>query len=725
MPSRLLRSIITIVILTGGVAIAGTKPEVRVQKIGNLTEMTLGEPGPLTAAVACSVSQNSEIISYITWIVGEEWYKSYMDPAVNCQDPYPYEVTAVNLPMIFFGDVTFTASVDIETVDQSVPGCPRPGALVDTSAQVTVEVLDVPADGGLYMVWIPFEQPVEVNGPFFAGFFIYDPVDAAAGGAVLIDSDSVTCISYNRWYDVDGWTPWYDLVADVGFPGRLAMEVSGIAGTTDTTDDTTGGNSDQPAPGLAWLEPASGSQIYGTVDFWSCDTAGSDIIQSVTYEYSSADTFVEIGTVYDGFAPIRNGVNAVTSGNGYYLGWSPLGLDEGTYALRATMVDTLGRSSSGLVIADIEPTPPRPRILSPDNADDLCAPTTVRFTVPDEDATTVELYRFAGRWQYSVGLTPMSQLYVGDANGNNSDGNLASNGEFGSYYCGPVAATIALKSWSDRGITGLIASTETMETVAEQLAVYFDTRANKGTYDHDLLLGLQQYSAERGSPFDFVVRRLPDYFELRSLVENEQYVSILGVCGSPGAYVAVDGFTGWTQADGSYFVRVANPLTGTTQQMQWRDRYSFSEIFFNGGWHAVDIAIGIRPKTWTVTRVPLGADRDGGNGWSIDLLSTTDMLEDSLYFLHAVGRDAGGHRASSVHLIRYNCSSVYLPGDYNDDGEVDLGDLFLLSDFITMAGPPPVGGGARADANCDNYVNITDIVYFINYLFGNVAAPCY
>ena len=66
-----------------------------------------------------------------------------------------------------------------------------------------------------------------------------------------------------------------------------------------------------------------------------------------------------------------------------------------------------------------------------------------------------------------------------------------------------------------------------------------------------------------------------------------------------------------------------------------------------------------------------------------------------------------------------------MTGDFNNDGAADLGDLFLLTDFITRGGPPPAGGGARADANCDNYVNVTDVVYFMNYLFGNVGAPCY
>jgi hypothetical protein len=159
--------------------------------------------------------------------------------------------------------------------------------------------------------------------------------------------------------------------------------------------------------------------------------------------------------------------------------------------------------------------------------------------------------------------------------------------------------------------------------------------------------------------------------------------------------------------------------------MPWRDRSGYSQVFFDGGWHTVDIAILVRPETWTASRIKIGADTDGSDGWSIDIPSNAELVEDSLYFLHAVGRDQADHRDGGSHLVRHGCSGTYLTGDYNNDGAADLSDLYLLTDFITRGGPPPVGGGARADANCDNYVNVTDIVYFMNYLFGTVDSPCY
>ena len=63
-------------------------------------------------------------------------------------------------------------------------------------------------------------------------------------------------------------------------------------------------------------------------------------------------------------------------------------------------------------------------------------------------------------------------------------------------------------------------------------------------------------------------------------------------------------------------------------------------------------------------------------------------------------------------------------GDYNNDGRANIADLNYLVAFITHAGPAPVGGSGRADANCDSRVNIGDVVYYVNYMFGTSATPC-
>jgi hypothetical protein len=47
-----------------------------------------------------------------------------------------------------------------------------------------------------------------------------------------------------------------------------------------------------------------------------------------------------------------------------------------------------------------------------------------------------------------------------------------------------------------------------------------------------------------------------------------------------------------------------------------------------------------------------------------------------------------------------------------------------LIEFITRDGQEPFGGAFRSDCNCDNAVNIADIIYYMNYLYGTASPPC-
>jgi len=76
-------------------------------------------------------------------------------------------------------------------------------------------------------------------------------------------------------------------------------------------------------------------------------------------------------------------------------------------------------------------------------------------------------------------------------------------------------------------------------------------------------------------------------------------------------------------------------------------------------------------------------------------------------------------------MTENNCELVFVRGDYNDDRVPDMADLLVLVDFITLGSYPPDGGAERADCNCDGVVNTSDIVYYMNYLFGTTDPPCY
>ena len=66
--------------------------------------------------------------------------------------------------------------------------------------------------------------------------------------------------------------------------------------------------------------------------------------------------------------------------------------------------------------------------------------------------------------------------------------------------------------------------------------------------------------------------------------------------------------------------------------------------------------------------------------------------------------------------------TYYKPGDVNKDGEVDIGDIVFLINYLFKGGLPPEFI-ETADVNGDCVVDIGDVVYLINYLFKNGPVP--
>ncbi|MFZ1684004.1 MAG: dockerin type I domain-containing protein [Candidatus Zixiibacteriota bacterium] len=771
------------------------------------------------AAVACTAASTDSVAYRMDgWVTGQELYKSYINPALQCSNPYPYTITAVNMPMYFGKATTLTVSVDIELADNTNPTCPIPGPLLGISSDYTVS----PAAAGYYNLWIPLDSPVVVNGPFFAGFYLGSAIPSSVAPAVLLDADPQHCQSYNIWdtavgfVDLTNFPPPFD--SSYNFPGRVAMEVAGQNGGSGTqccqvapvtvtdfgnvsypqTKDLqfqvtncgtstlyatasescpaftlpSGGGSFsvlagqshtvtvrftppadgnysctvnlgniscnsitftgtsgtvQPAPIASWVKPTSGAVLMGKASLWIRDTAGNGIIDYAKFEYSSGGAYTEIGRDYDGSTVLRDGVNASESGNGFGYDWDFSNLPEGNYTLRATLHDTQNRTSAVTVPVYLEPTPPIAEITTPPSGIDFCGPISIYMHCEDENITSIQAFRHTAQLNYSNGISTLAEHSLGDANANPNDGNNASNNEFGDYYSGPAAAALLAKFWSDRGFTNIMKNSGvamTTAAAAESLAAACGTRAAKGTTDEKMMVGLGKYAAARGSEFDFDFMHDPDYWTLRTWVEEEQRGVMLGLSGDPASWVTVVGFKGWRLGNGNYTITVSDPITGTLKDCEFVSIPMLSQIYLNGSWHRIDIMISMAAKTWTVSRLLVGTDPSGANGWAIPL-DSTGLTEGGLYFLRSVGTDANSYKGYSTVLTRYTCATTYGKGDFDGNGSVDLADLTILVDFIANHQNPPVGGGARADCNCDQAINIADAIYFINYLFGTAPLPCH
>jgi outer membrane protein assembly factor BamB len=66
---------------------------------------------------------------------------------------------------------------------------------------------------------------------------------------------------------------------------------------------------------------------------------------------------------------------------------------------------------------------------------------------------------------------------------------------------------------------------------------------------------------------------------------------------------------------------------------------------------------------------------------------------------------------------------VFICGDANNDGIVNVTDAVYIIQYIFNGGPAP-DPLESADANCDGISNVSDAVYIIEYIFAGGPAPC-
>jgi hypothetical protein len=84
-----------------------------------------------------------------------------------------------------------------------------------------------------------------------------------------------------------------------------------------------------------------------------------------------------------------------------------------------------------------------------------------------------------------------------------------------------------------------------------------------------------------------------------------------------------------------------------------------------------------------------------------------------------------GAGSSDMYLLKISCfREAILAGDANGDGEVNIGDVVYLINYLFKQGPSPEPL-ELSDNNCDWTVNLGDVVYLLNYLFRSGPVPGY
>jgi hypothetical protein len=109
-------------------------------------------------------------------------------------------------------------------------------------------------------------------------------------------------------------------------------------------------------------------------------------------------------------------------------------------------------------------------------------------------------------------------------------------------------------------------------------------------------------------------------------------------------------------------------------------------------------------------------------GFTMDttFLDSTAQLGRPYYYL-ATATDFSGNESETSNEamgIRY----IYITGDANADGQIDIADAVYLVNYFFIGGPVPEPLEA-GDANCSGEVDLADAVYIVNWLFIGGPPP--
>jgi hypothetical protein len=72
----------------------------------------------------------------------------------------------------------------------------------------------------------------------------------------------------------------------------------------------------------------------------------------------------------------------------------------------------------------------------------------------------------------------------------------------------------------------------------------------------------------------------------------------------------------------------------------------------------------------------------------------------------------------------YTELSWYICGNANGDEAVNVSDVVYILNYVFISGSPPPHPLESAEVNCDGMVNVSDAVWLLNYIFISGPAPC-
>jgi hypothetical protein len=96
-------------------------------------------------------------------------------------------------------------------------------------------------------------------------------------------------------------------------------------------------------------------------------------------------------------------------------------------------------------------------------------------------------------------------------------------------------------------------------------------------------------------------------------------------------------------------------------------------------------------------------------------------LDYGTYYWKVIAKDNFGLERESDQTCYFMVTGIHA-GDFNGDGSIDISDVVFLVNYLYTSGPAP-DPLELGDVNCDDGVNVSDVIFLINFLFKNGPPP--
>jgi hypothetical protein len=177
---------------------------------------------------------------------------------------------------------------------------------------------------------------------------------------------------------------------------------------------------------------------------------------------------------------------------------------------------------------------------------------------------------------------------------------------------------------------------------------------------------------------------------------------------NPNGHNAGNGITGWS---GGWVEGMFDLTDYIGQQIYLRLRYATDRYAYDEGFYADDLFPFERYENEVIL--------------SDAITDTFFQIEDQspgTYYYKVRAKDLQDQIGFWSNVEDVVVLETFIRGDADGDGQINISDVIYLINYLFINGPEPVPFEA-GDANNDGEVNISDVIYLLQYLFSGGPPP--